>query len=224
MNASDSTITLGYGSYYAIAFRAFGSHIGAGTVSFLLNGVTPFSQNVTFPDPTAASGAFATFALPGGDSVTISATGLSADRIQIVADGGGLSPDGTLDAFYAFTFTGGSLSIDVDGNANYDALTDGLLIIRYLFGLTGTSLTNGAIGTAPTRSTPTEIMQFLDGIKSNLDVDGNGQSDALTDGLLILRFMFGLRGSSLTAGAVDPLGTRTTSTDIETYIQSLMPQ
>ena len=35
-----------------------------------------------------------------------------------------------------------------------------------------------------------------------LDVDGNSQSDALTDGLLMLRYLFGLRGSSLTAGAI----------------------
>ena len=34
-----------------------------------------------------------------------------------------------------------------------------------------------------------------------LDVDGNGQIDALTDGLMIIRYMFGLRGASLTPGA-----------------------
>jgi hypothetical protein len=33
------------------------------------------------------------------------ATGLSADRIQIVADGGGLFPDRTPDAFYLFTYS-----------------------------------------------------------------------------------------------------------------------
>jgi hypothetical protein len=110
LNASNSTIALGYGSYYAIAFRAFGAHSGPGTVSFNLNG-TPYSQNVTFPDPTLASGVFASFTLPGGDKVTISATGLSADRIQVVPDGGGLVGDGTPDAFYAFNFTAGAQTI-----------------------------------------------------------------------------------------------------------------
>ena len=105
LNAGDSTITLGYGSYYAITFRTFGAHIGPGTVSFLLNGVTPYSQNVTFPDPTSASGVFASFTLPGGDSVTISASGLAADRIRVVADGAGLFTDGTPDAFYVFNYT-----------------------------------------------------------------------------------------------------------------------
>ncbi|QTN30857.1 hypothetical protein HZ994_00455 [Akkermansiaceae bacterium] len=103
LNESDSTITLSYGSYYAISFRNFGAHIGPGSISFVLDGVT-YSQNVVFPDPTSPSGVFASFALPGGDFVTVSATGLSADRIRIIADGSGLAGDGTPDAFYQFNY------------------------------------------------------------------------------------------------------------------------
>jgi hypothetical protein len=105
LNATDSTITLNYGSYYAISFRGYGSHIGAGTISFLLDGVTQYSKNLTFPDPTVASGVFAKFDLPGGDTLTVSATGLAADRIRIVADGPGLLEDGVLDAFYQFNYS-----------------------------------------------------------------------------------------------------------------------
>jgi hypothetical protein len=47
--------------------------------------------------------------------------------------------------------------------------------------------------------------------------------DALTDGLLVLRYMFGLRGGALIAGAIDPLATRTTPDAIEAYLQTLMP-
>ncbi|MBK7472314.1 MAG: hypothetical protein IPI73_18565 [Betaproteobacteria bacterium] len=68
------------------------------------------------------------------------------------------------------------------------------------------------------------IKAYLDGIRPSLDIDGNLTSDALTDGLLILRYMFGLHGASLTAGAFDPAGSRTDVTDIEAYILSLMPQ
>jgi hypothetical protein len=120
----------------------------------------------------------------------------------------------------AFEFS--NVRLDIDGNNTYDALTDGLLIIRYLFGLTGTSLTSGAIGAMPMRATPMEIVQYLDSIKPALDVDGNGQSDALTDGLMLIRYLFGLRGTSLTAGAIGGGATRTAA-QIETYIQSLMP-
>jgi hypothetical protein len=104
LNNSDSTVSLGFGSYWAIAFKGFGQHIGAGTVSFTLDG-NPYSQAVTFPNNSVGGVQFANFALPGGDSVVISSTGLSADRIQIASDGSGLTPDGTPDAFYLFTYS-----------------------------------------------------------------------------------------------------------------------
>lgn len=110
LNATDSTISLGFGTYYAISFLGFGAHQGPGLVTFLRNGA-PFSQIVTFPDPAAASGVFASFALPDDESVTISATGLSADRIRIVANGGGLVGDQTPDAFYLFSYSPAQTSV-----------------------------------------------------------------------------------------------------------------
>ena len=119
--------------------------------------------------------------------------------------------------------TTGTTRIDIDGNNVVDALTDGLIMIRYLFGLTGDSLTAGAIGATSTRSTPAEIIQYLNAIRNGLDVDGNGQADALTDGLMLIRYLFGLRGSSLIAGAIGAGATRMTAAQIEEYIQSLLP-
>jgi hypothetical protein len=113
--------------------------------------------------------------------------------------------------------------VDIDGNAGYDALTDGLLIIRYLSGLTGLALTRGVIGAGPTSPTPEEVAQHLDNIKPLLDVDGNGQVDPSTDGLMLIRYMMGLRGTALISGARGAGATRTTAPEIETYIQSLMP-
>lgn len=54
-----------------------------------------------------------------------------------------------------------------------------------------------------------------------MDVDGNGQVNAQTDGVILLRYLFGLRGSALTAGIVG-VGPKPTA-QIETYIQSMMP-
>ena len=39
------------------------------------------------------------------DTVTLSGTGLAADRIRVIADGAGLIADGTPDAFYLFNYT-----------------------------------------------------------------------------------------------------------------------
>lgn len=55
------------------------------------------------------------------------------------------------------------------------------------------------------------------------DIDNSGTLDALTDGLIFLRYGFGLRGDILVSGAISSDATRTSSADIETYIESHMP-
>ena len=56
-----------------------------------------------------------------------------------------------------------------------------------------------------------------------LDVDGNDKVDALTDGLLILRYSFGLTGDSLIVGVVAEDATRNSAEEIEAYLATLMP-
>ncbi|MEP6702282.1 MAG: hypothetical protein ABJB04_04765, partial [Betaproteobacteria bacterium] len=58
----------------------------------------------------------------------------------------------------------------------------------------------------------------------NLDVDANGQVDALTDGLLIMRAGMGLTGTALTQGALAPDATRTDPTLIVNFINANKPQ
>ena len=43
------------------------------------------------------------------------------------------------------------LRLDIDGDGESKPLTDGLLLIRYLFGFSGDSLISGAIGTGAER-------------------------------------------------------------------------
>ena len=54
----------------------------------------------------------------------------------------------------------------------------------------------------------------------SLDIDGNGKAEALTDGLLVIRYLFGFRGESLTAGAVASDAQRRTPEDIEAFISA----
>lgn len=67
-----------------------------------------------------------------------------------------------------------------------------------------------------------EIRSFL--AAQVLDIDANGRVDALSDGLLLLRYIFGLRGPSLVTGAVGTGAARSTSAAIEAYLLSLIPQ
>jgi len=116
-----------------------------------------------------------------------------------------------------------ALRLDADENDAYDALTDGLLMIRYLFGITGDALTAGALGPGAGLMSPGAVIQHLDDIQPLLDIDGNGQLDALTDGMLILRYLFGLRGVGLISGAIGPGAIRTTAPQIEAYMVSVLP-
>jgi len=43
---------------------------------------------------------------------------------------------------------------------------------------------------------------------ATLDIDGDGTVDALTDGLLVVRYLLGLRNSALVANAVNACATR----------------
>jgi len=51
---------------------------------------------------------------------------------------------------------------------------------------------------------------------------GAKRPPVLADGLLLLRYLFGLRGDPLIANAVAPDATRKTAAEISTYIDSLL--
>jgi hypothetical protein len=123
----------------------------------------------------------------------------------------------------AVTVEMASGSWDFDGNGQADALTDGLLLLRYAFSLRGSMLT--AAATDPeTTLTDAEIEANVESAYNSFaDIDGNGSTDALTDGLLLLRYLFSLRGSMLVAAATDPAATRADGPAVEAYIQSYLP-
>ena len=111
------------------------------------------------------------------------------------------------------------LSWDMDANGAVDALTDGLLVLRYLFELRGDALVSSAVASDSQLSTE-EISARIDTNITIADIDGNGENDALTDGLLVLRYLFELRNDALTAEAIGVGATRTDPNDIGAYIES----
>ncbi|MEP7085124.1 MAG: DUF1800 family protein, partial [Betaproteobacteria bacterium] len=94
-------------------------------------------------------------------------------------------------------------NFDVDGNGQVNAATDGLLILRAGFGMTGTKLTAGALAANATRVDPAQILTYINANKNTqYDLDGDGTFDPLTDGLMLLRYMFNLSGPEVTGGAL----------------------
>jgi hypothetical protein len=106
-------------------------------------------------------------------------------------------------------FKAQQFNLDVDGDGKVTALGDGLMVIRKLFGsaFAGDALTNKAISPNATRTTA-EINDFIQGGIDGglLDVDKDGRTTALGDGLMVIRRLFGAAfdGASLTNKAISP--------------------
>jgi hypothetical protein len=115
-------------------------------------------------------------------------------------------------------------NLDVDGNGIADGGTDGLLLIRYIFRLTGDNLLKRAIANDASRKTEDDIMEYLNKIEyAILDVDGNGRVDAGTDGLLLIRYLFGLTGDNLIMRVIADDASRTTAEEIINYLEPMTP-
>ncbi|TAG45791.1 MAG: hypothetical protein EAZ30_14815 [Betaproteobacteria bacterium] len=112
--------------------------------------------------------------------------------------------------------------LDIDSSATttkYDALTDGMMVMRYLLGATGPALTRGVKSQSSLR-TDCEIEAQLAVLRDTgkLDVDGTLPTRPESDGLLILRYLLGYRGSGLTQGI-----TSVSPDTIESRILALLP-
>ncbi|MEO7253437.1 MAG: Ig-like domain-containing protein, partial [Casimicrobium sp.] len=198
------------------------------------------SQNVTFTATVTGNTPTGTVLfqegaspLPGCIAVTVTASQaqcsissllLGNHSISAIYSGDVLNTGSTSNTVNQNVIAG---SLDVDASitqTKYQAATDGVLIVRYLFGLTGNALVSGALGGTATRTDPVAIKSYLDSIRPSLDIDGDGTAYALTDGLLIIRHLLGLSGNALIAGAVNTQnGSRTMAPAIQSYLQSLMP-
>jgi len=116
---------------------------------------------------------------------------------------------------------GPDLDLDRDGYVN--ASTDGLLLLRAMLGFRGSSLVNEAVNGCGMRLSADDIASVVaQYARSNtVNADGVGQppaSFATTDALLFLRYMLGLRGSALVAGAVDLTRGYYSASAIEQYL------
>ena len=114
---------------------------------------------------------------------------------------------------------------DVDGDGSFNMLTDGVLIIRMMLGLTGTAVTNGAIGPAATRPTWSDISANLTAYCGSVaqcfpQVDGSTPVQASTDGVMFARALAGFTGNAVTSGALGANPTRAIWPQIRGYLNA----
>lgn len=113
--------------------------------------------------------------------------------------------------------------LDFDGDGRVGALTDGLLLLRYLYGFDGEALTTGAVGDDAVRTRREVVVDALDLFVAQglVDVDGDGTVNALTDGVLIVRRLFGFGGAALVAEATGPNASRADAQALADHIDGL---
>ncbi len=114
-------------------------------------------------------------------------------------------------------------SFDFDGNGTADALTDGLMLLRYAFNLRGSLLVGDGVVASDSQLTTAEIQSNLEKAEVIMDIDGNGSIGALSDGLLLLRYMFGLRDEILVNDVIAADASRSSAEDISQHIELYMP-
>jgi len=119
------------------------------------------------------------------------------------------------------TLAHADFDLDVDDDGKTMPLTDGLLVIRHLFGFTGDALVSGAVATDANRKAPDAISEYLKSNEILLDVDADGKVTALTDGLLVIRGLFGFSGPSLSQGAIGSDSLRTDGEGVATYLTTI---
>ncbi len=103
-----------------------------------------------------------------------------------------LQAAGTIDTLVALYFPDSAaqiLNIDNSASMVYDPATDGTLLVRYLFGMRGAALINNARGTGTSLRDAAQIEAYLAANIARFDVDGDGKTLPMTDGLMILRRM-----------------------------------
>ena len=204
-----------------------------GIVDFQVAGVSvggTITVTLTYPQPLAAGSTFWKFGPRLGNltpswyqyPATFSGNTISYDLTDGGAGDGDLMADGKIsDPAGLGAIAPPVLNVDdsTDAASKYDAATDGLLIVRYLLGLRGDALIQNA-RSATARRDAQQIADYLDSVLKLLDVDGDGSTRALTDGLLIVRRMMSLQGSALTSGANN---STKSAADIAAAIDALRP-
>ena len=122
-----------------------------------------------------------------------------------------------------------NVNLDINCTGGYGALTDGLLILRSMFGYSGGSLVrltgggscrqvDGSIGEG------LSLQSHIGNLTVELDIDRNGSTDAIPDGVLITRYLFGLRGEPLIENLALNGSTFTNTESFEEKISAMMPE
>jgi hypothetical protein len=96
-------------------------------------------------------------------------------------------------------------------------------MLRYCFDLRGEILVKGVMSPESTM-TADQVEDTFENAMDIADIDNDGSVDALTDGLMLLRYLFDVRGNNLTQDVMGQNAVRTSQSEIEAHIEKYMPE
>jgi hypothetical protein len=96
------------------------------------------------------------------------------------------------------------------------------MMLRYCFGLRDEMVTASAMATDSLMSSE-QVVAEIEAALEIADIDNDGEIGALTDGLMLLRYLFGLEGEMITNQAVGPSASRGSHEEIQAYLEAYMP-
>ena len=144
---------------------------------------------------------------------------------------------GTIDALVALYYPNtNAQTLNIDGSAGsvYEPASDGVLLMRYLLGLRGAALINNArsirtgVSTSAGLRDAAQIEAHIAANLARFDVDGDGKTLALTDGVMILRRLLNPGAATTDAAAMANITTRAkigarSDIDVVNAIDALRP-
>ena len=68
-----------------------------------------------------------------------------------------------------------------------------------------------------------EVIAEIEADLAVADIDNDGEIRALTDGLMLLRYLFGPEGEMITSKAIAPNASRGSHEEIQAYLEAFMP-
>ena len=116
--------------------------------------------------------------------------------------------------------TSAPLSSVLDSSQPASALMDGILVARYMSGVRGSNLLTGVVSSQSIDLTVLE--NHLELAQYQLDVDGDGLREAQVDGLLLARYLIGLRNNALIEGINLNGSPRNTASSLTAYLISVL--
>ncbi|MFK8012442.1 MAG: lipase family alpha/beta hydrolase, partial [Marinicellaceae bacterium] len=160
------------------------------------------------------------------DSGNNYAWGFKADSMKIIIaqDAIFANPfETSINPAFQNVFTGDSMmcSTDIDGDGIINPFSDGVILKRYLAGVTDTALLENTLSESSTRTISSQIINYL--LTSNcqkmLDIDINQAIEQGYDDELFVRYLFEMGGTQLTDSTIGIGAEQTDAEDIFSWLQ-----